>query len=216
MQVTTLNRVISLFIIGVVVMVVLALLQWSAIHGWLMEHYLPANWVPLIGVVATLALGAVAVVLGVAVDAIVDSFVRNLIIEQLIRRESFPWAPRPLRGMLFWRHRMRQALGDDIPREEEFSFGAAFFFRTTDAKHNEWLIQHYSMYQLECDAALVGLGTAVWLIADHPRWMVVLAVLSLVMLYHSIERVAYVYQLVFRNACLVLEKRLSVADAVVR
>lgn len=63
------------------------------------------------------------------------------------------------------------------------------------------------MYQLECDAALVGLGTALWLIVDHPAWMILLAVLSLVMLYHSLERVAYVYQLVFRNACLVLEKR---------
>lgn len=127
MQVTTLNRVISLFIIGVVVMIVVALLQWSAIEGWVKEHYLPANWVPLIGVVATLALGAVAIVVGVAVDAVADSFVRNLMIERLIRRESFPWASRPLRGMLFWRHRMRQVLGDDIPKEESSRSGRHSF-----------------------------------------------------------------------------------------
>lgn len=212
MQVTTLNRVISLFIIGVMVMVVAAFAEWSAIEGWLRSHPLTEGWGPIVGVAAALAFGAAAVVLGLAVDAVGDTLVRNLILERLLRRDFPTWAPRPFRGMSFWRLRMRGLLQDrGVPPDEEFSFAAAHFFRTADAKHTEWLVQHYAMYQLECDAALVGSAAAVVLAFEQRLAAAAVSLICLLMLYHSWERVAYVYQVVFRNTCLAVEE--ATADA---
>ena len=217
MQLNTLNRVISLFLIGGFVIVLATASLTTQISGFLKLHPVDSSWGPAAGVFLAVGLLSVTALAGTIVDA-----VGNLTVRKVIRR----WlGKRRLGSRLFlcgsefnetqrWKGIFEEALNSS-PRYKSLadsrdvfnSFSAVLFFRTAEKEHAEWLIQHHSIYHLSADFVVILAGLCVFL---WTRGLLISAALSLLCAYllttFALDNYLYTYQISFRNAYIAIRE----------
>src|SRR6185436_1906757 len=175
MQLNTLNRVISLFLVGgfVVFLGAVYLREDIGREGkkFVSEYSLGSGWGPTAGVFMAVGLLSVTALAGAIVDAIGNITVRRFI-RKVLGRYRF------LAGLFLcagefgeqarWREVFRVAISNSTKhrplagKKEMISpLSAGLFFRTAQKEHAEWLIQHHSMYHLSADFVVVLLVCAI-------------------------------------------------------
>lgn len=212
MQVNTLNRVISLFLKGGLLVVICAIYFFDGPHDHLrLKNFVQAGGAGS-GVFLAVGLLSVTALAGTIVDAVGNLTIRRFVVWAGARRA---WA-----RLLFCRdefdeqERWRCAFiatpeiieryGRLIDKKEmQKPLSAGLFFQTAQKEHAEWLIQYYSMYNLSADFVGVLLG---WAILAFWRGELLGAFacfgLAYLLLTFALDNYFYTYQLSFRNACL--------------
>lgn len=220
MQLNTLNRVISLFLIGGFVVFLSAILLREDIAGkvqkFASQHSFGPGWAPTAGVFLAVGLLSATALAGAAVDAIGNLTVRRLIRKVLAKRRYL--------ARLFlctgefdeqnrWRNAFKAAL-EGCEKHKSIAerdnmlnpLSAGLFLRTAGKEHAEWLTQHHSMYHLSADFVVVLLITAIfsWL-RDLPNLTFGSIAAAYLLTTFALDNYLYTYQLSFRNAYLELK-----------
>jgi len=215
-QLNTLNRVISLFLIGGFVVVVVAGSLREEIGAFLLRYSFGPGWGPTAGVFLAVGLLSVTALAGAIVDAL-----GNLTVRRFIR--NFPGKSRFLAGLFLcrgefneqarWRETFKSALKDNqkhqslADKKEMLSpLSAGLFFRTAEREHAEWLIQHHSMYHLAADFVVILLASAIfsWF-RDIPNVAYGSIGGAYLLTTFALDNYLYTYQLSFRNAYLAIK-----------
>lgn len=220
MQLNTLNRVISLFLIGGFVVFLIAVLFREGIAArvqiFASQHSFGLGWAPAAGVFLAAGLLSATALAGAVVDAIGNLTVRRLIRKVLGRRRFL--------ARLFlctgefdeqdrWRKAFRDALKGcekhkPIADKEDLlnPLSAGLFLRTAGKEHAEWLTQHHSMYHLSADFVVVLLITAIFSWSrDLPQLAFGSVAAAYLLTTFALDNYLYTYQLSFRNAYLELK-----------
>lgn len=217
MQLSTLNRVIALFLIGGFVVVMATVAFKDEIETLLPQS---SNWT---GIFLAIALLSAAALAGTLVDALA-----NLTICLLIRK----WiAKGRSRARLFfcggdfdvqdrWRSAFHAAIEHD-PRYKKLAnddmiqaTSASMFFRTAEKAHTEWLVQHYSMYHLSANFALVLIACAVWAFVSSAYLLGFLCIAgSYLLTTFAVDNYLHTYRMSFQNAYLALHDSRDAASA---
>ncbi|HYI08460.1 MAG TPA: hypothetical protein VEK57_05285 [Thermoanaerobaculia bacterium] len=215
MQLTTLNRVIALFIIGAFVVTLAALGLGSDLEALAERHFEDAFGAST-AVVIAIALFAITVLAGMLVDASGNLTVRWLIRFKLARRRSVAWwffCGDEFDEQDRWRQAFANALANDVryhglatwELDTLKALSAGLFFRTAQKEHAEWLIQHHSMYHLAANFVLLLLAVTVWAVATGSwGWAAAMVPGAYLLLTFALDNYLYTYQLSFRNAYLAL------------
>lgn len=226
MQPTTLNKVISLFLIGGLVLLVLAFVVWdvsgplrlSREMADLMKQAGPA----LLAVIGGLLVVSLATVLGVACEALTDLTVRRAL-KEIGRRPSvaaFFGQGNLLAEHDYWRDAFNSTVwGNDKLRMplagyKEHSLAVAVFYRSAPAQAIEWVQSHYATYILATNLAFLSLAAEVYVVVGAfsglYQWVTVfvvtcvLVILSYAFVSHALDRYLYSYQFPMRHGAIAL------------
>jgi len=211
MQLNTLNRVIALFLVGGFVVVMAAVAFDVQLRGALKPY---SELGAAAGVAMAVALLSITALAGVVVDALGNLSVRRVITKWIAKDR--------LRAGLFFctdefdaQNRWRQVFQDSLkrdPRHEEVvnddmirGASAVIFFRTAEKEHTEWLVQHYSMFQLSTNFVVTLLACATWAFLERQCCLALLSIAGAYLVTtFALDNYLYTYQLTFRNAYMVL------------
>lgn len=211
MQLNTLNRVISLFLIGGFVVVMAVVASEAHIEPLLKRYATMSAPAATFMAVALLSLTALA---GTIVDAFGNLTVRSWIQKTLAKNREVArlfWCVSEYDEYACWREVLRGALvnnrnharlsGDDMIK----AASAALFFRTSGKEHTEWLIQHYSMHHLSANFAIILIACAGWTFFVGAYAISGASILCAYLLTtFALDNYLYAYQVTFRNAYLAL------------
>jgi len=233
-QLNTLNRVISLFLIGGFVVVLSAVLLREEIAKKVDPFFARApsrrGLEPMAGVLLTVGLLSATALAGAIVDALGNLTVRRFI-TKILSKDRFLaglfWCAGEFDEYESWRKTFEAALENNRKHESLVGkpgmmkpLSAGIFFRTADKEHVEWLVQHHSMYHLTADFVVILLIGAVLAFvgaivgAVRVAWQLDLFLLALtcasvaaayLLMTFALDHFLYSYQLTFRNAYLALK-----------
>jgi len=218
MQLNTLNRVISLFLIGGFVVVLAAASLREEIGKFLVQHPFGPGWGPTAGVFLAVGLLSVTALAGAVVDALSNLTVRRFIRKVLAKNRFTAWiflCAGEFEEQDRWREAFKSVLRDNskykVLGEEKRMINplsAGIFFRTAEKEHAEWLIQHHSMYHLSADFVIILIAIVVfaWLRELHGVAYCCVGGAYLLTSF-ALDNYLYTYQLSFRNAYLVIKDK---------
>jgi hypothetical protein len=219
MQLNTLNRVISLFLIGGFVVFLSAVYLREEIGGEVREfgkkYELGPSWGPTAGVFLTVGLLSATALAGAIVDALGNITVRRFIRKILGRYRFMAWlflCAGEFAEQARWREAFKVALGNSskyrslgTKKEMLNPLSAGLFFRTAQKEHAEWLIQHHSMYHLSADFVVVLIVGATFAGLRDSYYLACGSIAAAYLLTtFALDNYLYTYQLSFRNAYLAL------------
>jgi hypothetical protein len=213
-QLNTLNRVIALFLIGGLVTVLAAIALEQQILPTL-ERYSKLGLGSSAGIFLAVALLSITALAGSVTDALGNITVRRFVSRMLAKRRLLAWlffCSRDFDAQDRWRTAFKDALRGDARykasvQEDDMikALSAAFFFRTAEKEHAEWLVQHHSMYHLSANFVVILIGCAVWSFFAGFRYLAVGSIVGAYLLTSfALDNYLYTYQLSFRNAYLAL------------
>lgn len=216
MQLNTMNRVIALFLIGGFVIVMLAVAFESEIRALLNQYSKMEVGAPA-GVFLAVALLSITALAGSIVDAIGNLTVRRLIRKWLAKdrsRAMFFFCAEEFDEQDRWRTAFQTSLTSE-PRYKNLAHpemikaaSAGLFFRTATKEHNEWLVQHHSMYHLSANFVIILIACASWSFANAEHVAGVACLIGAYLLItFALDNYLYTYQLSFRHAFLALMER---------
>ncbi len=228
MQISDLNKIINLFLVGSLAITIFAF-QWiDEIQAYYktkqlagIEGQFPASLVILI---TTLLVLAVTMFIGCVIDGLTEVFFRqhlkrltgrNLLLKLFSGKKQYEATElcRAKFNALLSSNSKYGCINHQDEREDEI-FAAALFFHTAKPEHTSWLIQHHAVHVLATDyivliliftvifPALHFLGLGVKVLSIHWWSLFILSLYPLC--YLSIDRRLYTYEVAYRNAILVL------------
>lgn len=216
MQLNTLNRVISLFLIGGFVVVLTAVSFRKEIGEFLVQHPFGPVWGPMAGVFLAVGLLSVTALAGAIVDALGNLTVRRFI-RKVLARNRFTAGMFLCAGEFKeqgrWKETFEAALQDNpkhksLAAKEEMikPLSAGMFFRTAEKEHAEWLIQHHSMYNLSADFVVILIAVAIFAwFRELPGVAYGCLGGAYLLTTFALDNYLYTYQLSFRNAYLAIK-----------
>lgn len=227
MQVTTLNKIINLFLIGTFVVVVVAagvIVQFRDVDSEKYKSLPVLLGSPVIVFVVTLFLVSTIILLGIVVDTLANISVRPLV--KIATRKK--WAAlilgsgkdvvqhEYLMGKFKQRFTKCEKYCDLFDDERYYkAYAVAFFFHSANKETIEWVVQHYSIYLLSTSYLFILYCTP-FLIMMTPVSTGAKACLFFAnilfiytLIYQSIHKYLYSYDVVFRHGAVVLSSEKS-------
>lgn len=226
MQVTTLNKIINLFIVGAFVLTLLIFAFVYYYKDFITEAEIRAIKItadaigaPVIALFATFAFVSVGILLGIIVDTIA-----NLVFEDLLKKIY-----KNERSRLIFRceknfkkydslmNNFKQEFTSsdkykDLPRNEDIyiAYSVGIFFHTANKENIEWAVQHYSFYLLSLNYLFVS--CCVLIVTPFTTLPLtyklgltaVLFVFIYVLIYQAINKFLYTYEVSFRHSTIIL------------
>jgi hypothetical protein len=219
-QINTLNRIISLFLVGGLALLALVFFREGQIRAILSGNAISPGSGPAMAIVLTVGLLSLTALVGAIVDALGNLTVRRLIRGILSRKLLFARAffgTAEFREFNQWRRVFREALNasqrhQTLSGREELvdSFAASLFFDTAEGGHSEWFTQHHSIYYLASNFVVVlslsALYASVYNTYAVAGWSLAGAYLLTTF---ALDKYLYTYQMAFRSAYLALGKELG-------
>ena len=235
MQITDLNKIINVFLVGSLALTIAALLWMDKIQIYYKARQ-PAGEegqfpTALIVLVITLLVLATAMLIGCVIDGLTE----------IILRKHFNWLTKRkfLRRFFFignqyeetnsCRTKFSSLLSKSSKyqcinyKEEDCEiYAAALFFHTAKPGHVSWLVQHQAVHILASDyivlililtivfPVLYFLGLDVKVLPTYWWWLFFLSIYPL--FYLSLDRQLYTYEVAYRHAVLVLCEDSSKSD----
>src|SRR5918911_109418 len=227
MQITDLNKIINLFLVGSLALTIVALLWMDKIQMYFKAKQLAGGEgqfpTALIVLVSTLLVLTLAMLIGCVIDGLTEIFFRK----------HFKWLTgKKIFRSLFLVRKQYEATESCRTKftsllsqssnyrcinnvEEECDiYAAALFFHTAKPGHVSWLVQHHAVHILATDyIVLILIFTIVFPVLHFlgldvsvlPIYWWCLFILSIYPLFYlSIDRRLYTYEIAYRNAVLVL------------
>lgn len=230
MQPTTLNKVISLFLVGGLVLLLLSFILWNLwgppkLSDW-MVHLVKHTGTGFVAFVGSLVTVSLAAVLGIFCEALTDLTIREL----LKRGAKWKWfvsflrRSRMLRDHNFWRDRFRASIEEEenlrkaVAGYRERSAVVGFFYAFDPNEFaTAWLESHYATYIFASNLAFLSMAFQLWSIVAgflglYP-WPAVTASIGItaIVFYAScclaFDRYLHTYQFAFRHATLILRTK---------
>ncbi len=212
MQLTTLNKVVNLFLVGG--FVVFLGIAWAEPSARELGGQRSSSAV----VFLTLGLLSSAALAGMVIEALSETFVRWLLGPVAAEYRIFKWL-KDYKGYRYWMKTFEAALLQAPPHKkllcdssELRAYAVAILFRSANPEHIQWAVQHYSMFMLATNFAVVALlsGAFVWI----PAWSLDLAtriwvtigsaaIVPLLSIFAQ-DKWYYSYEIAFRNGALAL------------
>lgn len=224
MEISTLNKVINLFLVGLFMLSLIFFFNFTVIIGWLksqepdtiQKHISP----PLAIFGGTLIMLSCSLFLGLFLDSVI-SFLRSLkprwkcfgkngwIICFLLCKSQVERTEK-LRELCNRAYRVSGKYDLDTDDDRDHTFAVALFFHTAKTENMEWLIQHYSIYLLAANYSLllfIALGMAVF--SSHGwGFKLIFFVIDVSAIYlllrAAINKYFYAHAVVYRHVCVVL------------
>ena len=223
MQVTTLNKIINLFLIGTFVIFVTfaEAVVWS-LGGDIntLQVLIVSLGSPVFVFIATLFSLSTIILLGIIVDALSNMSIRQLIkkVAQSDRCMSFLLSKRQLAEHQYLKRKSEESfktvskyrhLRDT--KQHGRNFAVALFFHTANKENIEWVIQHYSVYLLATSYLFV-LCVSLLTVPLMPMvgWrikglIIFVNMLSVYVLsYEACRKYLYSYEVIYRHDVVVL------------
>lgn len=213
MQVNTLNRIISLFLKGGLLLVAVSFFFVDDIRRFSCRHGLDQEWSAASGVLLAVGLLSVTALAGTVLDALGNVTIRPFIrmIGDKKSRTYFFLCCREFDEQERW----GVIFAAELRKSEKYAlplgiesllkpFSAGLFFRTAQKDHIEWLVQHHSIYNLSADFVPVLLGCSVFSGQFGWWWPFILVGAAYLLTTFALDNYLYSYQLTFRNAYLAL------------
>jgi hypothetical protein len=226
MQPTTLNKVISLFLVGGLVFLVLAFILWD-VNGPprlpngtadLMKQVGPA----FLAVIGGLLVVSLATVLGVACEAFTDLTVRKILKAKAKNSgfAAFFGQGKLLKDHEYWRSvfnssvSKHERLANSLPGYREHSLAVGLFYTSANNHAIEWVQSHYATYVLATNLAFISLVLEVYILIgvslDLYSWATALIVTCVLLplaysfFSHAMDRYLYSYQFPMRHGAVTL------------
>lgn len=229
MQLTTLNKVVSLFLVGGLVLLAVICLFWQEL-----DNALPATgglsiFVERKGQALLVLAGALSLLaLAAAVGAVVDTLASLALGHWLRKCTSHRWLAvcfgqrHSFDDFDFWRKRFGSLVKTQEPLKtflsevpgHELSLGAAIFFKSSSQGLISWAESHYAAYLYATNLAFLSFLTPIALFASRRNqqlsgWalgsdITLSIVLGLVFSSMAIDKYLYTHEVSFRQASLVL------------
>src|SRR5271157_1234855 len=220
MPVTTLNKIVSIFLVGGLVLLFATILHWSGFR-YLAEHLNQA----VVPTEVTALLVAGAFVLAALAGAVAEA-VSDVTFRRIVRAIAANAAVATAFGQRFsflrtsrWRARFMDSWVKGKPCVEPLDAGslaAAYMYQTGTTEHIQWVTNEYATYILACDfaaAVLLALGDVTVLrlaggISGN-RYASALgagATVIYALLVLAVGRYIYAYEIVYRQGFVQLEK----------
>lgn len=215
MQINTLNRVIALFLVGSFMVVLAIFVFRGKIDGYLDTHPNAKALSPAAATLVAVGLLPVTALLGVIVDAFGNLTVRRGIKRLLFERRTGArlfFCAREFDEKEEWKKLFREGL----IQSERYKLlrgrldllsplSAGLFFRTAKREHNEWLVQHLSMYHLSANFVIIAmLGFVLALYRCSAGLAIASFLTGYLLMIFALDQFLYCYQIAFRNAVLEL------------
>jgi hypothetical protein len=234
MQITDLNKVINLFLVGSLALTIAALLWRDEIYSEAKrlvgtEGQFPASLGILL---TTLLVLAIVMFVGCVIDGLAQVFIRRHF-ERLVERKFFLklfFYRRQYEDTKSCRAKFKSLLKQSskyqyISEEEDIVSAAALFFHTAKPQNITWLIQHQAVHVLATDyIALILIFTIAFIVfgvlhilglgvkALPAYWLAIFIFPLYPLSYLSIDRWLYTYEVAYRNNIIVLCEEPSKAD----
>lgn len=240
MQVNDLNRTLNHILAGTLSLIALGFLFWEKVVSIATYLYQQSNLqavqlkdiaptAPLVAailIVVTPVLLAVAFLLGLVVEGIADVVIQELFLYQLIYKSaSVRWVFWCKKGHLLntqLRERYEALLREDkkyalakTTVEERKTIATALFFQNSSQDQIKWALYNYTVYLLASGYAviiMVFLAGIVWNQIPF-GWAIPLLVFLYSLLYVAADRERYVYEVVYREAIIVLSEKSEESEA---
>jgi len=229
MQLTTLNKIVSLFLIGGLVIMTVICLFWEELDhalptGGGLYSFLESKGQALLVVAGALSLLALAAAVGAVIDTVTSltlgHWLRKCVSHRglavcLGQRHSFD-------DFDFWRKRFESLVKNREPYKtfapaitgRELSLGAAIFFRTSSQGLINWAESHYAAYLYATNLAFLSFLIPIALLASGRSqqvsgsalagYIALSIVLGLVFSSMAIDKYLYTHEVSFRQSSLVL------------
>ena len=226
MEISTLNKVINLFLVGLFTLSMIFVFKFQAITSWLKSQEVGAIVnsisVPLAIFVATLVLLSTSLFLGLLADSIISllrsveffkrKFSKDSWVVRRLQCEKQIKATKDLESKLQSAYQASQKYTVGDPEVFDRTFTVALFFHTAKPENFEWLIQHYSMYLLAANySLLLSVALILGTLSLHSWtsrivfWMIDGFAIYL-LLRTAINRYFYAYEVVNRQVLVVLSE----------
>ncbi len=227
MQITTLNKIINLLLVGT--WVTLAIVWCILTRTWgidksRIKEVAEIFGSPVVVLVVTLFLLSATVFVGMIVNAlstlILKPFLKKAITHQAIMRltrNKKDWEDHNFFVNEFNRHFRRSERYGHVATEEpdNQSLACALFFQTANKENIDWLIQHYSLSILAMDYVFVLLWLPI-LVVFMPLtiwyqagFILLIIICTYALISTTIDRYLYSYEVVYRHGIIVLCQKTS-------
>jgi hypothetical protein len=232
MQVTTLNKIINLFLVGTSFNVILiGFIAYSFNGSFSVSDYARLKIAigtigePTIVVVVTFVFLSSGFMFGIIADSIssVGIFLldKAIEIESLRRRvlfcqgsyEQYSHLSDKFEKLLKDTEKYKILKPEKIVRK---SYASGIFFDTANKENVEWLVQHYSIFLLSMNYILI-VPFALFIATVFPTtlfwtiifWIVILAFLYS-LIYQAAHKYLYAYEVIYRHGVIVISKELAI------
>lgn len=226
MQITTLNRIINLFIVGVFANILIGLFIYYLANGGFGDGGIETlkKTVDAPGpLIATFVFFSTSILMGVVIDSL-----SYLLFHKLVRYSiDRPWVIRIF--FLTDRKRLRDAFWDKFKQqflrankftnisggnseEVDKSMAAALFFHTGKKESIEWVMQHYSFYVLALDylVTVLPVPLVIPFLSFSCCVKILIAVANFFLIYflchQALNKYLYTYEATFRHCTIVLSE----------
>ena len=228
MQLTTINKVVSLFLIGGLVIMAVVCVSWEKLdqalsQGGALYSFLESKGQALLVLAGALSLLSLASAVGAVVDTLTGLTVRHW----LVKSASHRWLAvclgqkHSFDDFDFWRERFRFLVENREPyksfvpeiRDHEITMAAAIFFKTGSQGLISWAESHYAVFVYATNlvflSILMPIALLIWGGHQALGWslgsyIVLGIVLALLFSGMAIDKFLYTHEVSFRQAALVL------------
>jgi hypothetical protein len=222
MQVTTLNKIINLFLIGTFV-VFLACVEaalWNPdINIDKLQALVASLGSPIFVFIATLFSLSTIILLGIIVDALTNMSIRPLI-KKLSESDWFMYYLQSQKYLAQYQY-LKSKSEESFKAANKYEclldaphgrpFPVALFFHTANKENIEWVIQHYSVYLLASSYLfMLCLGVIIIPLISMAGWVIngiiiLVSLLSIYVLsYEACRKYIYAYEVIYRHNTIVL------------
>lgn len=233
MQITTLNKIINLFLVGSLAIVVLFLLLYG-FHDALINKFIKEDLIALsssLQIILLILFFPVGIFVGTIIEGISDAF------RPFTKLHNLPFNHKSL-WLSFFRNKedfhdfkafyllFKNVLkessvyykGYDVEdqqiNKEKIELAAAIFFKTANPETISYVIQHYSSYILATNYLLILLITLPFIffidIDINLRLLILFSIIICLysLIHFTIERYCFTYYTLYRHAYLVVREHL--------
>jgi len=228
MQLTTINKVVSLFLIGGLVLLAVVCLSWkeldkALIQGSTFYDFLQSKGQTLLVIAGAVSLLALAAAVGAVVDTLASFTVRPWLRRCANHRglAAFFGQPHSFDDFSFWRDRFRSLMKsryrykslEEHLEGHEITMAAAIFFKTAGQGLVSWAESHYAVFVYATNLVFLSLLLPIVpfvLRRDQASGMPLCAYFALaialgwVFSSMAVDRFLYTHEVSFRQASLIL------------
>jgi hypothetical protein len=239
MQITTLNKIINLFLVGIIAMGMTLYLFSAQAVQFLSSSQLPPiikdSIGPIGSVFGAVVLLSFSVFFGVLVDAASEWLVRSFIVKKAIENSRLLRIAFRTQRQYTLTHDLRKRFREQLvvnkkyrnlaanDEEEDKAFGSAIFFETAKAENVDWLTQVYSVYLLATSFVLIIIVLTIVCPILHAfgipiktlplDWYIPFMFAVYFFLYLGAHRRLFSYEIVYRHGLLTLSSTNYIQEA---
>lgn len=232
MQITTLNKIINLFLVGIFANTLFAVVVIYNAKDYISQNAIAdlKTFIDSIGnstvvLLITFIFLSTSILFGIVTDALSDFFfhrvLKKIIKNELVRKilycngnyEQHELLAKVFREMFSSSSKYKNLVKcNDESENKKISkaYASALFFHTANKENIEWAVQHYSFYLLSMNYLLISCGCLILsLFMPITVWNRILLTGTLLvfiygLLYQAVHKYLYTYEVTFRHCAVIL------------